>query len=191
VDPGRVLLLTTMVLLVAVTVRPAAGSVPGAASTLLGVVYVAFAFGHVLTLRRLEPSGWTLALLPFALTWSCDTGAYFIGSALGRHRMAPSISPRKSWEGAVAGLLASVGAAFAARAWFAPFLSPRHCLELGALLGVLAQVGDLVESRMKREAGADDSSRLIPGHGGVLDRLDSLLFAVPATFWYVRARGIP
>jgi phosphatidate cytidylyltransferase len=190
-DPAQLLLLTTMVLLLVGTIKPGTRFTLGTAVTLLGILYVALAFGHVLTLRRLGPAGWRLALLPFALTWSCDTGAYFVGSTFGRHRMAPAISPRKSWEGGAAGLLASVGAAFLSRSWFAPFLSLQHCLELGAILGVLAQAGDLVESRIKREACVDDSSGLVPGHGGVLDRLDSLLFAVPATYCYLRARGIP
>ncbi len=190
-DPGQMLLLTTVILLLVGMVKLNAGLMTATAATLLGIVYVALAFGHVLMLRRMEPEGWRLALLPFALTWSCDTGAYLVGSTLGRHRMAPSISPRKSWEGGVAGLLASLCVAFVARSWFAPFLSLWQCFELGAMVGVLAQVGDLVESKMKREAGVDDSSRLVPGHGGVLDRLDSLLFAVPATFCYLRARGIP
>ncbi len=187
---GDVLLSATAFLLVLGMAKPGTGYVTGTAATMLGIVYVALAFGHVLVLRRMTPAGWRAALLPFALTWSCDTGAYSVGSMLGRHRMAPSLSPRKSWEGAVGGLLACFAGAFIARLWFAPFLSVQHCLELGLLIGVVAQVGDLAESKMKREAGVEDSSTLIPGHGGVLDRLDSLLFAIPATYCYLRVRGI-
>lgn len=192
VGMGGLLLLTTAVLLIAgLRQRRGGPSLGATAVTLTGVVYVGLAFGHVLLLRSMQPQVWQLALLPFLLTWSCDTTAYFVGSAWGRHRLAPSVSPHKSWEGAVAGLAASVGAAFLGRAWFAPFLNATHCLEVGVLVGVLGQVGDLVESRMKREAGLDDASGLIPGHGGVLDRLDSLLFAVPVTYYYLVLRGLP
>jgi phosphatidate cytidylyltransferase len=188
---ARLLLLTTVVLLTAGLWSRDQRFVGGTAVTLMGVVYIAFAFGHVLLLRGSRPDGWRVALLPFLVTWSCDTGAYFVGSLWGRRRLAPAVSPRKSWEGASAGMVASVGAAFLARGWFAPWLTVRHCVELAVIIGVAAQVGDFVESRMKREAGLDDASGLVPGHGGVLDRLDSLLFAVPATYYYLWVRGLP
>jgi phosphatidate cytidylyltransferase len=185
-----ILLLAVAIVLVARLPRGSGTYSGGASVTLFGVVYVGLALGHLLRLRLLGSVGWQAALLPFLLTWSCDTGAYFVGSAWGRHRLAPSVSPRKSWEGAIAGLAASVGAAFLGRAVFASFLSVRSCVELGALVGLVAQLGDLAESRMKREAGLDDASGLIPGHGGVLDRLDSLLFAIPTTYYYLLLRGI-
>lgn len=152
------------------------------------VLYVAWLFGHVQLLRLPSPGlaswslpAWKLALIPFYLTWIVDTAAYAIGSAIGRHRMAPVISPRKSWEGAAAGLLAGVLAGGALR-----FLGPLPLpvgLFLGALAGTLGQGADLAESLLKREAGVKDSSRLIPGHGGVLDRFDSLLVNIPATYY--------
>jgi phosphatidate cytidylyltransferase len=97
----------------------------------------------------------------------------------------PSVSPGKSLEGAIAGFLASIGAAFLARAWFAPYLTALDAAVLGALVGVFGQLGDLVESLLKRDADMKDTSSLIPGHGGVLDRFDSLLFAAPIVYYYL------
>ncbi|MBN1424238.1 phosphatidate cytidylyltransferase [Candidatus Fermentibacteria bacterium] len=152
------------------------------------VLYVAWLFGHVHLLRLPSPAvaswplpAWKLALVPFYLTWIVDTAAYGIGSALGRHRMAPAISPRKSWEGAAAGLVAGLAAGAALR-FLGPLPLPVGLL-LGGLAGTLGQGADLAESLFKREAGVKDSSRLIPGHGGVLDRFDSLLVNIPATYY--------
>jgi len=130
--------------------------------------------------------GGAYLLLAFFLPWSCDTAAYVIGRRFGRVRPWTTISPRKSLEGAIAGFLAAVAAAFVARAWFAPFLSAQDALVLGVLVGFLAQVGDLVESLLKRDTQVGDSSDLIPGHGGVLDRFDSVLFAAPVVYYYLR-----
>ena len=106
-----------------------------------------------------------------------------MGRAWGRHRLAPGVSPGKSVEGAIAGLVAATLAAVVARAWFAPYLSLAAALLLGVLVGVFAQLGDLVESLLKRDADAKESSSLIPGHGGVLDRFDSILFAAPLVYY--------
>ena len=125
-------------------------------------------------------------LLAFLLTWSCDTGAYTVGRLFGRTRPWARISPRKSLEGSAGGLASAVLAAFVARAWFAPFLSAWDAAALGLGVGVFAQVGDLVESMLKRDAGQGDSSDIIPGHGGILDRFDSLYFAAPLVFYYLK-----
>lgn len=165
------------------------------AATLLGVVYLGWFGSHIELLREL-PRAWRMpyalgasfAILPFFLVWVCDTAAYAVGLAFGRTRLMPDVSPQKSVEGAVAGLLASVGAAFIARAWFAPYLTAVDAAVLGTLVGVLGQLGDLVESLLKRDADAKDTSRIIPGHGGVLDRFDSVLFAAPVTAYYLLFR---
>lgn len=170
-------------------------AVANIAATLLGVVYIGWFGSHIELLREL-PRAWKLpyalgasfALLPFFIAWTCDTAAYAVGLAFGRTRLMPEVSPHKSVEGAVAGLLAAVGAAFVARAWFAPYLSAVDAVALGVLVGVLGQLGDLVESLLKRDAAAKDTSRLIPGHGGVLDRFDSVLFAAPVTAYYLLFR---
>jgi phosphatidate cytidylyltransferase len=131
--------------------------------------------------------GAALVLCVFAGIWICDSVAFFAGKAFGKHKLFPRVSPNKSWEGAVVGFLAAA-AGFAALAhYFLPFLPTIHAAVLGALIGVVGQIGDLVESLLKRDAGIKDSSTIIPGHGGIFDRFDSVLFAAPVTYLYVKA----
>ena len=108
-----------------------------------------------------------------------------VGSLIGRHKLAPRISPGKTVEGAVAQLVASLLAALTAGGWLFPALVLRDAIVVGLLLGVLGQVGDLVESALKRSVGTKDTGQVIPGHGGILDRIDGLLFNAPALFYYV------
>jgi len=170
-------------------------AVANIAATLLGVFYIGWLGSHIGLLRELPPAwnlpyalGASFALLPFFLAWSCDTAAYAVGLAFGRTKLMPDVSPQKSVEGGVAGLVGAVAAAFVARAWFAPYLTAVDAIVLGTLVGVLGQLGDLVESLLKRDAATKDTSRLIPGHGGVLDRFDSVLFAAPVVAYYVILR---
>ncbi len=169
------------------------GRIEGMAVTLFGVLYVGWLSAHLVLLRELPwraattyDQGTWYVLLAFFLTWSCDTAAYAAGRLFGRTRPWTRISPRKSVEGAVGGLLAAIAAGFVARAWFAPFLSALDAAVLGLGVGLFAQVGDLVESMLKRDARHGDSSDIIPGHGGVLDRFDSLYFAAPLVFYYLK-----
>ena len=169
------------------------GRVEGIAVTLFGVLYVGWLSAHLVLLRELPwragtayAEGANYVLLAFFITWSCDTGAYAVGRLLGRTRPWGSISPRKSLEGAVGGLAMAIVAAFIARAWFAPFLRSWDAALLGLLTGLFAQVGDLVESLLKRDARHGDSSDIIPGHGGILDRFDSLYFGAPLVFYYLK-----
>jgi phosphatidate cytidylyltransferase len=162
------------------------------AVTCFGVLYVGWLSAHLVLLRELPwraglpySDGARFVLLAFLLTWSCDTGAYAFGRLFGRTHPWASISPRKTVEGAIGGLVTATLAGLLARAWFAPFLSAGQALLLGAMVGLFAQVGDLVESLLKRDARHDDSSDLIPGHGGILDRFDSLYFGAPATFYFL------
>jgi phosphatidate cytidylyltransferase len=148
---------------------------------------------HFVLLRELPWSagleyarGGDFVLLAFFVTWSCDTGAYAFGRMFGRVRPWQKISPRKSLEGSIGGLISAVVAAFIAKYWFAPFLRVFDAAALGLLVGVSGQVGDLVESLLKRDARHGDSSDTIPGHGGILDRFDSLYFAAPLVFYYLR-----
>ena len=170
------------------------------AVTLFGALYVGWLSAHLVMLRELPwragtdyRDGTAYVLLAFFLTWSCDTGAYAIGKLFGRIRPWTRISPRKSLEGSAGGLLAAVAAALIARVWFAPFLRSGDVVVLGLLVGVFAQVGDLVESLLKRDAAHADSSDFIPGHGGVLDRFDSLYFTAPLVFYYLKVVvfGVP
>jgi phosphatidate cytidylyltransferase len=163
-------------------------------ATLLPVLMVGLTLAHLIGLRSLgDEVGRDLLFLLFLCVMLADTAAYYVGSAIGRHKMAPRLSPKKSWEGAVAAMLASVGAACLAGAWFYPELPLKHALVIGALLGPAGILGDLAESIMKRAGGVKDSGRILPGHGGLLDRTDSLLFAAPVLYYYsiTFLRGAP
>ena len=163
------------------------------AVTLLGVLYTAgflsFAYAlryhnYVVTAR----AGSALVFYPFVLTWISDTSGYFVGRAFGRSKLMPTVSPGKTREGAVGALVFCMIASWAYAHWvLVPYASlglrTGIALALGAAIGASVQVGDLVESLLKREGGVKDSSHLIPGHGGVLDRIDGMLFALPVAYF--------
>ena len=149
--------------------------------TLLGVLYVAGLSGYYLLIRELEMGhAWILFL--FVIVWLGDIGAYYGGRSMGKTPLAPSVSPNKTVEGAVAGLLGSLVGAGLMQVWLLKGVSLVDCLIVALVCGIIGQFGDLAESLLKRNTGVKDSSNLIPGHGGVLDRIDSLLFAGPAFF---------
>lgn len=154
----------------------------GTALTLLGVCYCAFLLGHAVWLRA-RPDGAGLLLLVLAVTWCGETAAYFVGGRWGRTHLAPRVSPGKTVEGALAQLGVSVLIALLPLG--VASVGTGHALGIGLTLGVLGQVGDLVESSLKRSAQVKDAGGIVPGHGGLLDRLDSLLFNVPALYYYV------
>jgi phosphatidate cytidylyltransferase len=120
-----------------------------------------------------------------ATIWMCDTAAYFGGLSMGRHKLFLRVSPNKTWEGAVWGFVASLLTMFAAQQFLLPYLQVHQALIIGMIIGIFGQIGDLVESLFKRDAGVKDSSSLIPGHGGVLDRFDSLIFVAPILYLYI------
>ena len=135
--------------------------------------------------------GGRLIIAALVMVWFCDTFAYFGGSTLGKHKLAPAVSPNKTWEGAISGLIGAVaGGATAFYLFGSPVMALNEYLMLGALVGVFGQVGDLAESMIKRDAGVKDSSSLLPGHGGILDRFDSLLFTLPLLWVWLEARTI-
>lgn len=152
---------------------------------LAGLLYVPLLLAHLLLLRY-EPLGSQWLFLLMTIVMAGDTGAYYVGSSLGRHKLYPVVSPNKSVEGSVGGLVGSTVGALVARWAFFPELAVVDCLATALLLGVLGQLGDLFESLLKRSFGVKDSGTIIPGHGGILDRLDSLLFAAPAALYYAR-----
>lgn len=131
-----------------------------------------------------------LLLLYLFSIWLGDSGAYYVGSKLGRHKMSPRISPNKTWEGLTGGTVATIAAAAALNLIFGRPLGWGHLLAVAVILAVAAPVGDLVESQFKRDTGIKDSSTLIPGHGGFLDRTDSLLYAAPPVLGYLLVTGI-
>jgi phosphatidate cytidylyltransferase len=156
-----------------------------ALGTVFPVVFVGVALSYAIALRAFPgEDGEDLLMLLLACVIATDTAAYYVGSHLGRRRLAPRVSPKKSWEGALGGVVASVGAALLAHGWFFRRLPLIDAVVLGVLLAVASILGDLCESVVKRAAGAKDASNLLPGHGGLLDRSDSLLFAGPVLYYY-------
>lgn len=158
---------------------------------LLAPVYAGFLLGHGLQLRELADGAENLgrAWLLFTLlsVFACDTGAFAVGRLLGRRPMAPRISPNKTWEGAAGGFAAAVGAALLAGTVFDLAVAPWQQAAAGAVVGIAAQLGDLAESALKRAANVKDSGSIMPGHGGILDRMDSILFALPAVYYLLTA----
>jgi phosphatidate cytidylyltransferase len=179
---GAVVLLGTTTLL-------GGGDIKSGPARLAAAGFGLFYVGGLLTafplIHRDLPSGSLWVTVAFAVTFVNDTMAYFTGRAFGRHKLAPSISPGKTVEGGIGGLLGGMAFMLIARATFFPALTLIDVLAIGAGAGVLGPVGDLLESMLKRAAGAKDSGRLIPGHGGILDRIDSLLFVGALVYVFV------
>lgn len=182
-------------------------------STIAGVIYISLSFVSFLALRNIfntsycdssihcsnqaffnnfgvnfsnsdNYSAWILMITLISI-WVCDTFAYFFGKSFGKHKIYPKISPKKSWEGSIAGFVGAI-LAFAILVHFLiPGFPIYHAIILGALSGSIGQIGDLAESQFKREAGVKDSSNILPGHGGIFDRFDSIIFVVPVVYIYL------
>ncbi|HZM16207.1 MAG TPA: phosphatidate cytidylyltransferase [Candidatus Krumholzibacteria bacterium] len=170
-------------------------AMPSLAATLFAVLYVGWLGAHLVRLRELpgwlgrDPvEGFRFVFLALLFTWVSDTAAYFFGTLFGRHRLVPRVSPGKSWEGAIAALACTAAAgSIAAATFLRAFLAPWAGALLGFLASAVGQVGDLLASLLKRDAAVKDTSHLIPGHGGVLDRFDSLLLVAPLLYWLLRS----
>jgi phosphatidate cytidylyltransferase len=188
--------------------------ITNASATIMGMTYVGISLGTLIGLRELygmefplslalahanniSPSaddavkaatyawgGWTIMSI-FASLWMCDTMAYFGGRAMGKHKLFVRISPNKTWEGAVWGFLGAVITMLVMRQLVLPYVAVHQAVIMGCIIGIFGPIGDLVESALKRDAGIKDSSSLIPGHGGVLDRFDSLIFVAPILYLYI------
>ena len=189
--------------------RQKGSAIVNAATTAVGVLIISLFFGTLISVRELFPYGFPvhkffptsyagdaeLAMITrwgghtivsiFASIWMCDTAAYFGGSTFGRHKLFERVSPKKSWEGSAFGFIAAVLTMIIARATVLDYLRLLDALVLGSIVGVFGQLGDLIESRFKRDAGVKDSSSIIPGHGGVYDRFDSLVFVAPIVYLYI------
>ena len=189
--PGPVLSITASTILVLVarllSPRPVDGAVEDIASTLLGIFYVAMLFAFQVSIRTgLHGKQWLVFL--YFVIWASDIGAYSIGIPFGKHRLYEKVSPKKSIEGLIGALAAAAGMALLCRAWFMPPVSTGEAIALGLVLASVGTVGDLAESLFKRAAGVKDSGGIIPGHGGILDRMDSMLFAAPVMYFYLGMR---
>jgi phosphatidate cytidylyltransferase len=160
-------------------------ALPNAALLLIGVVYVFGGWKCAILLREINPHWLMFGLL---VNWAGDVGAYYAGRKLGRHRLAPRVSPAKSWEGAAASVVASVLFAGAYLVFIGGIAIP-HAIGITVAANIAGQFGDLAESAMKRGAGVKDSGTILPGHGGFLDRVDSTLFALPVVYAYLRVMG--
>jgi phosphatidate cytidylyltransferase len=182
--PAFVLAVVVTAVLATPVWRGTAPATEPAANTLLAVMYVGWLLGYGIVLHQSSPRGDDLVLFVVGVTWVGETMAYVVGSTLGRHKLAPVVSPRKTVEGAVAQVVASVLTGMALGAWLMPDCGTGVAVAGGALLGVVGQVGDLTESVIKRSVGTKDTGGIIPGHGGVLDRIDSLLFNLPAFYYF-------
>ncbi|HUN65697.1 MAG TPA: phosphatidate cytidylyltransferase [Bacteroidota bacterium] len=207
-----ILLITVVVLTLIELFRNGGSAILNLGTTLFGLLYIPLFFGTFIGIREVflpedfpvlryfadasalhDPAvhaaiyrwgGYTVISV-FATIWICDTAAFHVGSAAGRHKLYPRVSPNKSWEGAIAGFIAALLSAAAARALVLPYLPLSGALLIGAIVGTIGQLGDLAESLLKRDAGVKDSSSLIPGHGGAFDRFDSLLLVAPCVYLYL------
>ena len=180
---------TTLISLICLLCRPSKeSSFRNWAWTIVGALYVGWMLSYWLNLRGLE-DGRNWVYLAMLTTFANDTGAFFIGRARGKHKLAPAISAAKTWEGAIGGLLSGIAAAVVI-ATVLNLISPFtfrywQIILLGLLVGLFAQLGDLVESLLKRNMGVKESGNLLPGHGGILDRFDSLIFVGAVVYYYV------
>jgi phosphatidate cytidylyltransferase len=181
---ARWLSLTLFLSLVALTLSimlsatHAAHFFPMLVYSVFGVLFIGWTLSHLILLRLLPAGPWYMLFL-CAVVWVGDSAAMYVGKSLGQHKMAPVISPGKTWEGALGGVIGGVGTAVVSARFWLPDLVLWQWIVLGLCIAVAAQLSDLAESMLKRYAGVKDSGGLIPGHGGMLDRIDSLLFAAP------------
>jgi phosphatidate cytidylyltransferase len=186
-----ILILLTICSLVAAMLRgaPFERMIGSAGVTVLGVMYVMLLGGHLVAMRTgFSPQlSKHLLLFFFLVLMGADSAAYYGGKAFGKHKLAPNVSPGKTWEGVVAGMLASLLLAVTAHYWFFPELPLKIALPLAAVMNVVGVFGDLTESALKRSAGTKDTTRILPGHGGMLDRIDSLLFNAPLIYYFAYA----
>lgn len=198
-EPGRdfdfsliqlTLVIFTAGVLIAATLRgaPFDRIIASSGATILGVLYIVLLGGHLVAVRMGFEQKLSAHLLSFffLVLMGADTGAYYTGRAIGKHKLAPKISPGKTWEGVAGGMAAALLLATVSHFWFFRELPLKWALPLAAVMMILGVLGDLSESALKRSAGAKDAAKLLPGHGGVLDRLDSLLFNAPLIYYFAR-----
>ncbi len=189
---GPILIIATLLLLTWEMFRKKNHVLENIATTFFAAVFVGLAMSFFIKLQQLGYTGsgghlgGYAVLTVFIGVWTCDTLAYFVGSAIGKHKIFPRVSPNKSWEGSVAGMIGSlIVLLLIVKADWLPGLDYFDAVMLGLITGVAGQAGDFAESLVKRDVGVKDSSNLLPGHGGAWDRLDSILFAAPLSYLYL------
>jgi phosphatidate cytidylyltransferase len=164
------------------TKRPMVEALPAAGISSSGLILVALPLTYAIRLHGISTDGPKLLMFVLVITWVGDTAAYFVGRAIGKHPLAPVLSPKKSWEGTIASILGALLVAVVFARWLT--VPPPHLLGMAVVGNVAGQAGDLLESAYKRSAGVKDSGSLLPGHGGVLDRIDALILAIPVVWYY-------
>jgi phosphatidate cytidylyltransferase len=172
-----------LMVLILWTRRPLVEALPGAGISSSALLLVAFPLSYAVRLHGFTENGPRLLLFALVITWAADTTAYFVGRAMGKHPLAPHISPKKTWEGSVGGMFGSLIVAWAFSYWIR--IPIGHLMVMAVIGNVAGQMGDLLESAYKRSAGVKDSGGLLPGHGGVLDRIDALILCIPVIWYYV------
>jgi phosphatidate cytidylyltransferase len=184
------LIIILLVLTIVELFRNKKSAIINLGTSLLGILYFGLFASALLSIREFYQVDYTqgglLIISIFASIWICDSAAFFGGTALGRHKLFPRVSPNKSWEGAIFGLLFAVIAMVISKVIILDFLTWVDVITIGLIVGIIGQIGDLIESLFKRDAGVKDSSTLIPGHGGIFDRFDSLLYTAPAVLLYIK-----
>jgi phosphatidate cytidylyltransferase len=165
------------------TTRPLVEALPATGMSSSALLLVAFPLSHSVLLHGLPRIGPRILLFALVLTWAADTTAYFLGRAIGKHPLAPHISPKKTWEGSVGSMMGSLLVAYVFSFWI--HIPLMHLILMAVLGNIAGQMGDLLESAYKRSAGVKDSGGLLPGHGGVLDRIDALIFCIPVVWYYL------
>jgi phosphatidate cytidylyltransferase len=196
IDFYTIIIVSSFFLLILELFRNKGSAIFNLGVSYLGIFYIGLFSTSLLALREFYPNvdglyerGGYLIISLLASIWFGDSAAYYGGTAIGKQRLFPRISPKKSWEGAVFGFIFSIGAMILARLIVLDFISWNNVIVIGIIIGTVGQLGDLVESLLKRDAGVKDSSNIIPGHGGVFDRFDSMLFVAPAVWFYLRYLG--
>lgn len=191
-DTYSFLLLFMLILAASELFRNEGSTIANIGSALFGVIYLGFFSSAIIGIREIFPQvgdlytrGGFIIISMLATIWICDSAAFFIGTAYGKHKLFPRVSPKKSWEGAISGFIFAIGTMLLAKILVLDFFSWSTVIAMGFIIGVFGQIGDLIESLIKRTANVKDSSNLIPGHGGIFDRFDSLLFTAPIIFLYL------
>ena len=188
----QLLILTEVIVIFLIELfRNKGSAIMNIGSTLVGLFYIGLFSSTIIMIREVYSgslsynNGGLLIISVFITLWVTDSAAYFLGSAFGKNKLFPRVSPNKSWEGAIAGFIFAMITMIVLQTFLITFLNLTNAIILGIIVGLFGQIGDLIESLIKRDAGVKDSSNIIPGHGGIFDRFDSLIFSSPFVFIYV------